>query len=72
MFECPAPLVNTSTFLAKDSFLFISKATITVIVIATFKGIVVKSLEIIPTPKRVIQIGVMGAGPTRYLSLLSP
>lgn len=58
--------------LGKDSFLFISKATITVIVIATFKGIVVKSLEIIPTPKRVIQIGVMGAGPTRYLSLLSP
>ena len=38
-------------FLANDSFRFINNATITVIVIATFNGIEVKSPVIIPTPK---------------------
>ncbi len=51
MFEWPAPFVKTSTFLANDSFRFINNATITVIVIATFNGIEVKSPVIIPTPK---------------------
>ena len=49
--ECPAFLVNTSIFFANRSLRFISSATTTVTVIATLSGMVVKSPEIIPTPK---------------------
>ncbi len=63
MFEWPAPFVKTSTFLANDSFRFINNATITVIVIATFNGIEVKSPVIIPTPKTTPQIITRGIMP---------